>query len=743
MVTRRDFLRIGTTAGAGVVFFWRGDTLYARSKHVRAKESNVAMPVAQIPGGTLDPTSLPKFQVPMLIPPAMPRAGKIKVKGGKNIDYYEIAVRQFSQQILPPGSPPTTVWGYGPKVAQNGPAIFNAPSLTIEAKYNTPVRIKWINELREDPNDPTSAYLPHLLPVDQTLHWANPPGGVTGRDMRPTFIETPSPYTGPVPIVTHVHGSADVGDESDGYTEAWFLPIAGNSPPDYATVGTWYDYFNDKAASKGYLVPGTAAWEPGTSVSQYPNTQRASTLWYHDHTLGMTRLNVYAGPAGFFIIRGGPDDTVIDTRTGTVGVLPGPAPALGDAPGTNYYEIPIAVQDRSFNADGSLFYPDTREFFDDIDGPYTPDTDISPIWNPEFFGNCIMVNGNTWPFQTVEQRRYRLRFLNGCDSRFLILVFNQIPNVEVWMIGNEGGFLPAPVNMTALNGGKLLMGPAERIDVIVDFTNVPVDNYILANIGPDEPFGGGEPDEDFEVADPNSTGQVMEFRVVPNVGADSSTPPQFLQLPAITNLAGGSVRRLALLEEMSNYFDDAPAEALLGTVAGDPNTGFKSWTAQKWEDPITENPSVGSTEVWEFYNATGDAHPMHIHEVLFQVVDRQPIFVNEDEEEVQIIPGSAPVPPEPWETGFKDTVIAYPGEVTRVRAHFNSPGQFVWHCHIVEHEDNEMMRPYRIGPADPNAPGSGMAMTSANNAAPVGDSGEFISEDTDEDNTIFIPSVQR
>ena len=199
-------------------------------------------------------------------------------------------------------------------------------------------------------------------------------------------------------------------------------------------------------------------------------------------------------------------------------MLPGPAPKEGDKfpPNKTYYEIPIAIQDRSFNADGSLFYPDTREFFDGIVGDYGiifPMVRFSPIWNPEFFGNCIMVNGNTWPFQTVEQRRYRFRFLNGCQSRFLILDFSSIPGVEVWAIGNEGGFLAAPVNLTAI-GNQLLLGLAERADIIVDFTNVPVGNYVLGNVGPDEPFGGGAPDVDFPVADPDTTGQIMQFRVV-------------------------------------------------------------------------------------------------------------------------------------------------------------------------------------------------------------------------------------
>jgi FtsP/CotA-like multicopper oxidase with cupredoxin domain len=631
----------------------------------------------------------------------MPKADTIVQKGGKNIDYYEISMRQISQQILPAGLPPTTVWGYGAvsSASKKGLLIHNAPSLTIEAKWNTPVRVKWINDLK----DANGNYLPHLLPVDPTLHWANPPGGEMHRDTRPTFTATPGRYTGPVPMVTHVHGAAGVQDDSDGYAEAWYLPAAGNIPAGYADRGTWYDFFSSKAATN-YGV----TWGPGFATFQYPSSQRASTIWYHDHTLGMTRLNVYAGPAGFFIIRGGPegDGAVLDSRTNTPAVFPGPAPKENDKfpPNKTYYEIPIAIQDRSFNADGSLFYPDTRAFFDGIEGPYIPDTDISPIWNPEFFGNFMMVNGNTWPFQTVEQRRYRFRFLNGCDARFLIIDFSNIPGVEVWQIGNEGGFLAAPVNMTAVNGNRLLMGPAERADVIVDFTNVPVGNYVLGNVGPDEPFGGGVPGLDFEVADPASTGQVMQFRVVPAVAPDPTTPPQFLVLPAIVPLVGGSVRPVALLEEMSMYFADAPAETLLGTVAGDPNLAPGVWTKRMWAEDITENPAVGATEVWEFYNATADAHPMHIHEVLFQVVDRQAIFVDELNKTFQVVPGSLPTPPEPWENGFKDTVIAYPGQVTRVRAQFNTPGQFVWHCHIVEHEDNEMMRPYRIGPVQPGQP---------------------------------------
>ena len=418
--TRRHFIKLGAAAGGGLYFSTRiGGVKY--------------LVQAQIPGGTLHPSAVTKFATPMLIPPVMPTAGTIKMRGGQNADYYEISMRQFAQQILPAGLPATTVWGYGAVASadKRGLLLHNAPSLTIEAQWNRPVRVKWINDL----TDKNGNYLPHLLPVDQTLHWANPPGGTTDRDTRPTFTGTPPRYDGPVPMVTHVHGAVGVGDESDGYAEAWFLPAANNIPGGFANTGTWYQFFAGKAAANF-----GETWGRGFATFQYPNLNRASTIWYHDHTLGMTRLNVYAGPAGFYIIRGGPDDTVLDSRTRQVAVLPGPAPKNGDKFPSNktYYEIPIVIQDRSFNNDGSLFYPDTREFFDGLVGDYIPAGEFSPIWNPEFFGNTMMVNGNTWPFQTVEQRRYRFRFLNGCQSRFLILDFHRIPGVEVWADRQRG-----------------------------------------------------------------------------------------------------------------------------------------------------------------------------------------------------------------------------------------------------------------------------------------------------------------
>lgn len=667
MLTRREILKLGAAGGAG---------LYAGSKL-----GLVSRAFAQISGGTLPPGVIPKFTRPLVVPPAMP---SLTTSG--DTDVYRIAVRQFRQQILPAPFRQTTVWSYG---SIDHPATFNYPAFTIEATADRPVRVTWINGLV----DTAGRYLPHLLAVDQTLHWANPPGGLAGRDMRGT---DPRPYTGPVPIVTHLHGGHS-GDESDGYAEAWYLPDAPDIPAGFAVQGTWYELFRDKAASRFGVD-----WAPGTAVFTYPNDQPAATLWYHDHTLGMTRLNVYAGPAGFYLIRGGGGDL-------PAGVLPGPAPAAGDPPGLRYYEIPIAIQDRSFNADGSLFYPPRRAFFEDLavgqlQIPFIPDaacggpSDVPPIWNPEFFGNVMVVNGRSWPFLEVEQRRYRFRVLNGCNSRFVVLKFDW-PDLPFWQIGSDGGFLPAPARLE-----QLLLAPAERADVVVDFTNVPAGTRIvLLNLGPDEPFGEGSPDIDFAPADRTTTGLVMQLRVVAATGADTSTPPASLALPSraplpghvlvrdlslnerdsetvqVVSRGGGRVIQLACEAPGAEPF--GPVTALLGTVAPDA-------TAQplKWEDAITENPDAGQTEVWAFHNFTADAHPIHVHEVMFEVLERERLATH------------AVRGPEPSETGLKDTVIAPPGEITRVKATFDRAGQFVWHCHIVEHEDHEMMRPYAIGP---------------------------------------------
>ena len=477
--------------------------------------------------------------------------------------------------------------------------------------------------------DADGNYLPHLLPVDPTLHWANPPGGNDGRDTRPDFDTTPGAYTGPVPIVTHVHGAVGVGDESDGYAEAWFLPDAGNIPDGYATEGTWYDFFGGQGCGQvrrglGSRVRHLPVPEPQPGVDDLVPRPRAG----HDAPQRLCR------PGGFYIVRGGPagDRAVLDKRfrKPTAAVLPGPAPIEGDKfpPNKTYYEIPIAIQDRSFNHDGSLFYPDTRAFFDEFAGPYIPESDVSPIWNPEFFGNMIMVNGNTWPFQTVEQRRYRFRFLNGCQSRFLILDFSRIPGVEVWQIGNEGGFLAAPVNLTADHDNRLLMGLAERADVIVDFTQ---------RTGRQPRPRQRRPRRAVRRRSPRRRLRRRRTRRRPARSSSSasfhrSRPTRPRRRSSWRSRRSPpcrrrrSTRKLALIEMMSEVHD-GPSEAMLGTVDAD---GMPM--EQMWSDAVSENPSVGDTEIWEFYNFTADAHPMHVHEVTFEVVNRQALVTNDDGE---------------------------------------------------------------------------------------------------------------
>ncbi|MEU8873456.1 multicopper oxidase domain-containing protein [Streptomyces javensis] len=652
MISRRQVLVAGTVGGAAALLAPGG---------ARATAIRLAQPL-------LDPTTIPKYVTDLVIPPVMP---PVRGHGGRKreIDEYRLGVRQFRQQILPPGLPMTTVWGYG---SVDDSRTFHSPSCTIEARVDHPVRVTWTNQLI----DKRGGFLPHLLPVDPTLHWANPPGGIAGRDSMPTFTQTPGPYTGPVPLVTHLHGGHS-REESDGYPEAWYLPVAKDIPAGFARVGTYYDQFRAEF-ERTYKIK----WKPGTATFQYGNDQRATTLWFHDHTLGMTRLNVYAGLAGFYLLRRGPSDL-------PPGVLPGPAPGLGDRPGTRYHEIPIVIQDRTFNPDGSLFYPDSRAFAQDCTNPadYIPNGDVPPIWVPEFFGDTIMANGRTWPRLDVEQRRYRLRLLNGSNSRTLFLKIAASPTaprpataaLPLWLIGTDGGFLPQPVPLD-----EILLVKANRADVIVDFTDVPVGTELyLINEGPDGPFHRGTPGTDFTPADVNTTGQVMKFVIGPRVGADRSVPPDQLRLPPFIPLGPATnVRRLSL-DEQTSTTGCGPVAVLLGTVAPDGTA-----TPFRWSDPVTENPALGATEIWEFDNRTVGAHPIHLHQVQFQVVGRGP---------------DGNQPPTPQESGFLDTVVALPPapgqtrEITRVKALFDLPGRYVWHCHILEHEDNEMMRPFVVG----------------------------------------------
>jgi spore coat protein A len=641
---------------------------------------------AAIPGGSLDPASIRKYVSPLSIPDVMP-----PISTGGGIDQYAVAARQFRQQILPDGSPKTTVFGYGALQDLNS---FHYPGPTFEAKSNRPVRVTWVNALVDN----LGRYLPHILPVDPTLHWANPSGPP---DMRPVFKKTPGPYLGPVPTVTHLHG-ARVFEDSDGYPEAWYLPPALNIPAGYSRNGTSYDDLKHK-----FLNRVGVPWLPGTSVYEYDNQQPSGTLWYHDHTIGITRLNVYAGLAGLYMLRGADED------------------ARRAALPPKQFEIPLVIQDRSFNADGSLFFTSSREFFDGFTGPYIPASDIPPIWNPEFFGNTMVVNGNTWPLLKVEPRRYRFRVLNGCNARTVILKISSQPPkagkissaaLPIWQIGADGGFLPAPAQLQSI-----VLMPGQRNDVIVDFSGLRTGATLyLINEAADEPYGGGQPGTDFTPSDPDTTGQVMKFQVTSLTSADTTALPVYAGIAAGPTLQAPvtRTRRLSLNEFDSGDGPNPPGPPVLWGPDGNqcspasntcvpagPRGSFLGTvdakgfpTAYEFMDPVTEHPNLGDTEIWELYNFTADAHPMHVHLVQFQLINRQNLKVGPDG--IATAPATLvgrAIDPENWERGPKDTVAAYPGMVTRIKMTFDRAGLYLWHCHILDHEDNDMMRPYRVG----------------------------------------------
>ena len=449
-----------------------------------------------------------------------------------------------------------------------------------------------------------------------------------------------------VPIATHVHG-AEVEPQSDGGPMTWF------------TAGF---------AEKG---PG---WKH--EVYHYANNQLPTTLWYHDHAFGFTRHNVYAGLAGFYVITD-----------------PGHEPAgLPTAP----YDIGLAIQDRMFTTDGQLWYPNVGE---------TPE---HPVWIPEFFGNTMLVNGKIWPYLNVEARKYRFRFLNGCNARFLSMSLadrvTSAPGPAFHQIGSDGGYLAEPVILNQPGdptSPRLLMAPAERADVIIDFSSyAPGTEFILRNTAK-APYPMGES------PDGQTVGQIMLFRVVPATGPDPSVIPA--TLASVTRLSDPSVRRTMTLNEIEG--ETGPLTAMLNGLPMDA--------------AVTETPTLGTTELWEVVNLTGDAHPIHIHLVQFQLLNRQRFNVRRYEmayeaandtsgehyTPVDVTPylRGKPIPADANERGWKDTYRMNPGEVTRILVRFApqdespafafdataEPG-YVWHCHILEHEENDMMRPYYL-----------------------------------------------
>ena len=603
----------------------------------------------------LDPKTIPKYlnqleKPPVYRPAIMKDIKRKKDKQCKKTHFYIVDISEFDQQILPEGFPQTKVWGYGGLVRdQKGGKtkyVRSAPGATFEAIRGVPVKVKWINRLKGK----------HLFAVDPTLHWANP------NDMP---MDPPKPWPlfppgfpeaqEPVPIVTHLHGG-EVQSVYDGHPDAWFT-ASGKHGPAYKT-----------------------------SLYTYLNQQEATTLWYHDHGLGITRLNVYAGLAGFYLLRDG--DRYKKDNAGSKGRLHLPS---------GKYEIPLVIQDRMFNTDGSLFFNNVGV-----------NPEIHPYWAPEFFGDTIMVNGKVWPNLNVERRQYRFRVLNGSNARFYDLKFSK--EMKFIQIGSDGGFLPNPVELTSL-----ILAPGERADILVDFSEqVPGTNLRILNSA-NAPYPSGD------FPDPETVGQIMQF----TIPEDAKEPVKPSNLPGKLNyiplLKPNAPNRILTLNEMPG--PNGPVMVLLN--------------GQKWSAPISELPRVGSTEEWWIVNLTMDTHPIHLHLIQFQLLNRQffdaMAYQMKWDEKNGMLPLDHPtevVPVEPYllgtpiepdanEKGWKDTIRMNPNQITRIIIRFApqdtpiceaKPGEncfpfdptsgagYVWHCHILDHEDNEMMRPYKVKP---------------------------------------------
>lgn len=576
---------------------------------------------------------------------------------------YLIDICEFEEQILPEGFPKTKVWGYGGLVGDPETAearyVRSSPGGTFEAVRGTPAIVHWRNILNGK----------HPFAVDPTLHWANPNEmPMEPRKPWPAFPPGFPEAQFPVPSVTHLHG-AEVSSLYDGHPDEWF-------------------------SSNGKKGPAYSG-----SMFLYPNSQEPTTLWYHDHTLGMTRLNVYAGLAGFYLLRDpeGCGCEKLDLPEGK-------------------YEIPLLIQDRSFKTDGSLVFNEQGL-----------DPEVHPYWVPGFGGNTIVVNGKSWPNLDVERRQYRFRILNGSNARFYNLKMSN--GMSFIQIGSDGGYLPEPVELDAL-----LLAPSERADILADFSGTePGTSIVLLNDAP-APFPDGfAPDE-------NTVGQIMRFTVPAGCAPPVKPPKLPRKLNDIVALIPDTPERILTLNEVMG--PNGPVAVLLN--------------GRKWADPVSETPRVGSTEDWVIVNIAIGTHPIHLHLIQFQVLSRQEFKAEEYRtkwEELNGMPGMngetggneahgmhdgpheaheghPPVvlPVEPYltgepvsadknERGWKDTVKVYPNQVTRIRVRFAPqgipvcgvrPGEnkfpfdpsegpgYVWHCHILDHEDNEMMRPLKV-----------------------------------------------
>lgn len=449
------------------------------------------------------------------------------------------------------------------------------PGPIIDVNRGEPIRVKWINKLPDK----------HFLPIDKTIH---------------EIGKLPEVRT-----VTHLHGSESKA-ESDGHPEAWFTRNFKQTGP----------HFKKK-------------------IYEYPNHQRGTTLWYHDHAMGITRLNVYAGLAGMYIIR--------DEHEKRLNLPSGK------------YEIPLIIMDRSFHDDGALLYPQQP----DDPAENWPNPSVTPF----FLGETNVVNGKLWPYMNVEPRKYRFRILNAANTRAYQLYLDS--GQPFYQIGSDGGLLKRPVKMD-----RLEMEPSERCDVIIDFSEYWGETITLKNdLGPN--------------ADPkDETDDVMQFRVKLQLsGKDKSRIPPILS--HIPSLKQNPIQRIRNLKLVGSTDELGRPLLLLNN--------------KMWHDPVTEMPELGSTEIWSLVNVTNFTHPIHIHLIQFQVLDRRPFDLDRYNQDGAIVFTGPAIPPKPNELGWKDTVAAHGSQITRIIAKFEPySGDYVWHCHILEHEDYDMMRPLKV-----------------------------------------------
>ncbi len=409
---------------------------------------------------------------------------------------------------------------------------------------------------------PNELPLKHFLAIDHNL---------MGADATNPAVRT----------VVHLHG-AKAPPLSDGYPESWY-------------------------------TPGKSA------VYHYPNEQESAQLWYHDHAMGINRLNIYAGMLGLYTIRDSTEDA-LDLPKGK-------------------YEIPLVLFDRFLTPQGQLYYPVSSR-------PEAP-------WVPEVFGDAILLNGKLLPYLEVEPCAYRFRILNGSNARFYHLSFAN--GLAFSQIGSDSGLLTAPVATKILS-----MAPAERCDIVVDFSAHAGDRFILRN----------------DILD------IMQIRVTRASTVKSAALPKTLRPVPKLDESSAVRTRILTLDEVDDLLDE-PVTHLLN--------------ATRWHDPVTEKPVIDTTEIWSLVNLTDDAHPIHLHLVRFQILDRRNFDQTLYRYKKTLRYTGPAMPPEPGEAGWKDTVRADPGMVTRIIIHFSGyTGRYVWHCHILEHEDNEMMRPYEV-----------------------------------------------